>query len=191
MRVKRRTLAPRELRFRTGTVTERRSHPRGTSPQARFQRRPWRLDYGVCMKRTGRCGCGAIAYAFPIEAEPLAVVVCHCTQCQTQSGSAFSISMVLRADSFEITRGTPAHWSLEADSGVAKRAFYCPDCGTRLYNRNDAMPTTLNLKPGTLDDRSWFSPQMHVWTASRQPWVPLPDDLPCFEGNPPRPRTGS
>ena len=137
------------------------------------------------MSWTGGCSCGAIRYE--VDAAPLATVACHCTQCQVQSGSAFSISMMLPASGLRIVQGTPSECLLRADSGAAKHAMFCGRCGTRLYNRNEAMPSTVNLKPGTLDDTSVVAPQMHVWTASRQPWVSIPDELPSFEHNPPLP----
>jgi hypothetical protein len=39
------------------------------------------------MKIDGACHCGSITYA--AEIDPQTVAICHCTDCQTLSGSAF------------------------------------------------------------------------------------------------------
>ena len=130
----------------------------------------------------GGCACGAVRYR--IDAEPLATVVCHCTDCQVQSGGAFSMTMVVRSDSLKILSGIPKSFLRTSDSGNQLECFFCPDCGARLYNDNHGAPGAFNVKPGTLDDRSWLQPVMHVWVRSKQPWVPIPDGAERFDENP-------
>lgn len=130
----------------------------------------------------GGCACGAVRYR--IDAEPLATVVCHCTECQVQSGGAFSMTLVVPAEALGVVSGTPRSFMRTGESGNELECFFCPDCGARLYNDNHGAPGTLNVKPGTLDDRSWLKPVMHVWVSSKQPWVEVPDGVRCFDRNP-------
>ena len=133
------------------------------------------------VEREGGCLCGAVRYR--VRGEPIGITLCHCTDCQKQSGSAFSMSMVLRREQLSIEAGDVATYHCLADSGADKHAYFCRNCGGRIYNTLSSMPETLNLKPGTLDDTSWLSPQLQVWTKSKQPWLTM-GGLHSFEENP-------
>ncbi len=121
---------------------------------------------------TGGCQCGAVRYE--ITAKPLTLYACHCTDCQKQSASAFGMTFRIKGESLEITKGTTREWHTVADSGNAKVAHFCGDCGTRLYNAPARHPGALSIKAGTLDDTSWLQPVGSVWTRSAQPWVAVP-----------------
>lgn len=133
--------------------------------------------------RTGGCQCGSVRYE--VRGEPLAVTACHCTDCQRQSGSAFSMSLIVRRDDFRVT-GETRSFASQADSGAGKEGAFCPTCGVRIYNTLERMPDTVNVKPGTLDETKWLEPSVHVWLSSRQPWVLLPEDTTRFDRNPVR-----
>ena len=132
--------------------------------------------------RQGGCQCGALRYE--ISGEPVALVACHCKDCQRQSGSAFGMSLIVKREHFRWLGGEPRTFVTKGDSGARKDCLFCGECGSRIYNATAKLPDTLNVKPGTLDDTSWLSPVMHVWTASKQPWTPIPDGVRCFERNP-------
>ena len=132
--------------------------------------------------REGGCQCGAVRYR--VEGEPRGLAVCHCTECQRQSGSAFGMSLIVPRESFQLLRGEPKTFTRTADSGRLVECAFCPACGTRVYHAPEAMRDTLNLKPGTLDDTSWLTPRVHVWTQEKQPWVVIPEGLSRFEGQP-------
>jgi hypothetical protein len=117
---------------------------------------------------TGGCQCGAVRYE--IDAEPLIVIACHCTQCQRQSASAFGMTVPVPHDALRIVKGTPQHWSRIAESGNMLGAMFCPTCGVRLYHE-PAYGKFLNVKAGTFDDTSWAEPVGHIWTEMAQPWV--------------------
>ncbi|MEM7794580.1 MAG: GFA family protein [Cyanobacteria bacterium P01_C01_bin.118] len=99
---------------------------------------------------TGGCQCGQIRYE--LQAEPLTLYVCHCTECQRQSSSAFGMSMPVPRESLHLTKGTPKHWSRPSDSGRTVTCFFCGDCGTRLFHQPSRDRKITNIKPGTLDD---------------------------------------
>jgi hypothetical protein len=57
---------------------------------------------------TGACLCGAIRYE--ISGFPLLLYTCNCTDCQSQSGSAFAMNMPVAAKDFRILQGQPKAW---------------------------------------------------------------------------------
>ncbi len=118
---------------------------------------------------SGSCQCGSVTYR--VTQNPLLTVACHCTECQKASGSAFSMSMVLRASGFEITGGELQRWDRPTDQGGVAQCFFCATCGNRIYHDNPAFPGFLRLKPGTLDDTTAIAPVAHVWTCREQPWL--------------------
>lgn len=125
----------------------------------------------------GRCQCGAVSYR--ITAPPLAFYLCHCTECQKQSASAFGESLQLATDGAHFS-GILQRFTRRADSGRDLDCYFCPSCGTRVYHRNPGAET-LTVKAGTLDDRSWLVPAGHIWARSRQPWVRFGADELVFE----------
>ena len=125
----------------------------------------------------GGCQCGSVRYR--VEGEPLSLAVCHCTECQRQSGSAFGMSLAVPSDAFRLLAGALKTFTTGCDSGRTKRCAFCPDCGTRIYHQ--VVEAVLSIKPGTLDDTSWLNPAAHYWTKRKQPWVPIPDGVRCVE----------
>ncbi len=124
---------------------------------------------------TGGCQCGNIRYQ--IEAEPLTLYACHCTECQRQSSSAFGMSMPVPREAVKLLRGTPKQWSRPAASDRTVVCFFCSNCGTRLFHQPSRNNKITNIKPGTLDDTSWLSPVANHWTNRAQPWITLSDDM--------------
>jgi hypothetical protein len=131
---------------------------------------------------TGGCQCGALRYE--IRAEPLSLYVCHCTECQRQSGAAFGMSLMVPRPALVYTQGTPRRWKRTADSGRVLESDMCETCGVRPVNHPTANDKVSIVKPGTLDDTSWLHPVGHIWTRSAQPWVAIPKDAVIHEGHP-------
>ncbi len=119
----------------------------------------------------GGCQCGAIKYE--IAADPIMTYACHCTICQTQSGSAFGMAAVFDGGALKLTGIEPAHF-VRPGHGRKFRCYFCPECGTRLYHQwftEEGDYPFLSIKPGTLTDTSWLRPGCHVWTRHAQPWI--------------------
>jgi hypothetical protein len=131
---------------------------------------------------SGGCQCGQLRYE--IRAEPMSVYICHCTECQRQSGGAFGMSMVVPRPSLVYVSGKPATWSRTSDRGNVLDGDMCATCGVRIAHHPKVNPAVSILKPGTLDDTRWLVPVGHIWTRSAQPWVPIPEDTVNFEGHP-------
>ncbi len=129
----------------------------------------------------GSCECKSIQYKF--TGEPLTCYACHCTDCQTSSGSAFGLSMIINKSDIEIIKGKIAITIINVnDTKVQKH--HCPQCGTPFWFSADEYPGIVALKPGTFDDTSWFSPVAHLWVRSAQPWVIFDSFTPQYEKQP-------
>jgi hypothetical protein len=133
--------------------------------------------------REGGCLCGSIRYR--IAARPLTLTACHCTDCQTTSGSAFGMSLLLLERDFEMVAGRAHRFTKTfGDDGRSKHALGCRACLTRVWTEFSAFPQVMNVKPGTLDDTRGLDPVAHTWLRSAQPWVSIPDGAMRFDGQP-------
>jgi hypothetical protein len=132
----------------------------------------------------GGCRCGKIRYGFTAEALPKAYA-CHCRDCQTWSGSAFSLQCILSEDHFSVV-GEPALFELTSPSGRISRQRACPICFTRLYNTNSARPGFVVLRAGTLDNSDDLNIAAHIWVKRKMAGIVIPDSIPQWdEGAPP------
>jgi hypothetical protein len=116
---------------------------------------------------------------YRLEGDPLGLAVCHCSECQRQSGSAFGMSLSVPRDRFQLLCGELKTFTTRCDSGRTKTCAFCPDCGTRIHHQGE--DSVLSLKPGTLDDTSWLEPDSHFWTKRQQSWLTLPAGVARFE----------
>ena len=130
----------------------------------------------------GGCQCGGIRYE--VRGAPQQVVVCHCTDCQRQSGSAFGMTLVVKEENFRLTQGELKTFASKSDANRPKLGAFCPECGTRIYHKPEWRKGTVSVKPGTLDDTSMLKPDIHIWTGSKQPWITIPEDVEAHEKHP-------
>ena len=121
----------------------------------------------------GGCNCEAIRYI--ISGAPLTAYICHCHRCQKRARSAFSMSIVVRANDFRTTNGTPLRTERPLPSGAVKISFTCGSCYARLYAACDGR-RTFNAA-GTLDDTGSIRPVAQFWTFSAQPWALVKEDI--------------
>jgi hypothetical protein len=135
------------------------------------------------MKIEGGCRCGKVRYS--ADAEPIFVGVCHCTNCQKASGSAFNIVVALPKPTVSI-QGTLATFEGQGDSGKASYRRFCPVCASPIAGEAEVMPDVVMIAAGTLDDASWVKPTMQIYCDSAQPWVKLEGDMARFPGMPTR-----
>jgi hypothetical protein len=132
---------------------------------------------------SGSCLCGAVAYTCAGPA--IMTATCNCTNCQKQSGSAFSINVGVPKGSLQFTAGKPAIYEDKGESGLPVFRHFCARCGSPLYSAVAAMPQLDFLKAGTLNDTSWVKPGVNLWCKSAQSWVPQLEGVPSFSENPP------
>lgn len=131
----------------------------------------------------GGCNCGSVRYRVAVA--PLAVAVCHCSNCRRQSGSAFSVNIVVRADAMEMAGELTTYEDRDTESGAPVLRQFCATCGSPIRSLSTAAPRIAIVKAGTADDPGRFTPAVHVWTASALPWVEIPAGLPQFARNAP------
>jgi hypothetical protein len=126
----------------------------------------------------GGCSCGAVR--FRLASDPLFVHCCHCLNCQRQTGSAFVINLLIEADRVDLLAGDPEPVDVPRDDGSTQRIFRCPACQVAVFSEY-TRPDVWFVRGGTLDQPSAISPDVHIFTKSKLPWVTLPESVPAFE----------
>ncbi len=135
------------------------------------------------MKVDGQCHCGAIAYEAQVQ--PGTVTICHCLDCQAQSGTAFRANIPAPAESFRLLRGSPRTYVKVAASGARRVLAFCEVCGTPLYACAEVDPQSYSLRTGTLRQRNELGvPHRQIWTRRRLPWLALVHEIPSCDGQP-------
>jgi len=128
--------------------------------------------------REGGCSCGEIRYR--LTSDPLFTHCCHCLNCQRQTGSAFVINVLIETDRVELLAGEPQPVDVPRGGGKKQRIFRCPTCQVALFSRYTRAGIRF-VRAGTLDDPSSVSPDVHIYTRSKLPWVRLPDSARAFD----------
>lgn len=131
---------------------------------------------------TGGCLCGQVRYTLA-EGFRLNPYACHCTDCQTRTGSAFSEHMLFRADDLTI-EGDMDVAEYTQPSGAQSRIFGCSKCKARIYAVNNSREGFASLRCGSLDKSAEVVPAAHVWVRSKQAWIALPPDVPQMDEQP-------
>jgi hypothetical protein len=119
--------------------------------------------------KTGRCLCGSVTYSF--DSEPMMVALCHCEDCQRQSGAPFSLNVAIDRASLTLDgESLRTYETIGADTGEKRERIFCATCGSPLVSILAEADDMAFLKAGTLDDRSWLAPELEVFTDSAHPW---------------------
>ncbi|HXV25117.1 MAG TPA: GFA family protein [Alphaproteobacteria bacterium] len=122
------------------------------------------------MKIDGSCHCGSITYQADVD--PNEVYVCHCTDCQSISGSAFRWAVPVPEGAFKLLTGEPKTYVKRAASGAISEQLFCPECASPLYSTSRGTePRVLNLRLGTAKQRAELPPKAQYWCRSAQDWV--------------------
>jgi len=126
----------------------------------------------------GGCSCRAVRYR--MTSRPLFVNCCHCRWCQRESGAAFALNALIESDRVQILCGAPAEILTPSESGKGQRIVRCPQCHVALWSHYGGGGDAIKfVRVGTLDDPDAFPPGVHIFTASKQPWVVLPQGTPA------------
>ena len=122
----------------------------------------------------GGCTCRAIRYR--LTSKPLIVQCCHCRWCQRESGAAFALNAMIETERVKPLRGRPLLETIPSFSGKGQEVARCPDCMVALWSHYAGGGLTFAyVRVGTLDDPDRLPPDIHVFTASKQPWVVIPE----------------
>jgi len=125
----------------------------------------------------GGCDCGHVRYR--METAPLFVHCCHCRWCQRESGASFALNAMIEADRITVSGAGPVLIDTPSASGGGQKIARCPSCHVALWsNYAESGPLVRFVRVGTLDEPDRLSPDIHIFTASKQPWVLIPPGTP-------------
>jgi hypothetical protein len=132
----------------------------------------------VTFPAEGGCDCRRVLYR--METRPLFVHCCHCRWCQRESGASFALNAMIEADRVKLLAGEPEVVDTPSASGKGQKIARCPRCRIALWsNYAGAGPIVRFVRVGTLDDPDLLPPDIHIFTASKQPWVGIPAGVPA------------
>jgi len=128
----------------------------------------------------GTCACGTCR--FRVTVAPIVTHACHCTACQRETGSVFATNAVVESAAIELLNGDPVAVTLPSASGKGQILHRCPDCGVTLWSNYAGLGPSLSfIRVGTLAPGHGIVPDVHIYTSTRQPWVPIPDGARVFD----------
>ncbi|HEX7862666.1 MAG TPA: GFA family protein [Verrucomicrobiae bacterium] len=131
---------------------------------------------------SGGCACSAIRYE--VASEPIAMLHCHCRDCHRASGGPFSSFVIVPTEGFKLLQGSPRFHASPSEQGGMTRRGFCAECGAPVVVKPDALPQLVAIRTGSVDDASWFKPQMDVWTCDAHVWDQMDSAVPRFERYP-------
>ncbi|HSH42533.1 MAG TPA: GFA family protein [Arenicellales bacterium] len=128
----------------------------------------------------GGCTCNRVRYR--LRGDPLYVHCCHCRWCQRETGSAFAINALIETDRVLLMNNPPELVSTPSESGNGQAVARCPECRIAVWSHYSGLGDAVSfIRVGTLDDPDRLPPDIHIFTASRQPWVVIPTGVPIVD----------
>ena len=132
------------------------------------------------MKVDGACFCGHVQYE--AEVDPGKVALCHCTDCQINSGSVMGWVVAVVDDRFELKSGTLKTFVKTAESGRRRALGFCAECGTRIVAKPvEGEQGITSLRAGSVRQRAQLRPRAHLWARSAVPWIDELQKLPKLD----------
>ena len=133
------------------------------------------------MRIDGQCSCGAIKIEG--EADPERTQICHCTDCQTSTGTAFRVSIPVPGSTFKMTGQPNIYVKTTADSGKPRVQAFCGTCASPIYSTTpgEGVQPSYTVRVGILRQRDQLTPRRQIWWRSARPWVTQLATLPKHE----------
>ena len=132
------------------------------------------------MNITGGCHCGELAYTAKIDPEK--VYICHCSDCQTLSASAFRTVVKSAPAGLTFTKGQAKEYIKTAESGNQRAQGFCQNCGTAIYATSVGDEARIyNIRVGSIEQRDELVPSVQTWCRSAQSWLHNIENLPAFD----------
>jgi hypothetical protein len=126
----------------------------------------------------GGCTCRQVRYR--MTSAPLFVHCCHCSWCQRETGASFALNAMIEADRVQVLQGEVVAIDTPSNSGKGQKISRCPTCLVALWSNYAGAGDALRfVRVGTLDEPGALQPDVHIFTASKQPWVVLPAGTPA------------
>ena len=118
-----------------------------------------------------------------MSSSPLIVNCCHCRWCQRETGSAFVLNAIIEANRVTtISSSAPELVNTPSESGRGQLIARCPQCRVAVWSQYGS-PLFRFVRVGTLDDPDRCPPDVHIFTASKQPWLVLAPGVPVMEAD--------
>lgn len=128
----------------------------------------------------GGCACGSVRYR--LTSKPLFVHCCHCRWCQRESGSAFAVNALIETERIALLKAAPEAVMTPSESGKGQKFMRCPKCKVAVWSHYAGAGESVGfIRAGSLDNPDLLPPDIHIFTASKQPWVIIPEGTPVYE----------
>jgi hypothetical protein len=131
------------------------------------------------MARTAECACRS--FKVRVEAEPIVVGACNCTQCQRRSGSVFAVVAYFPKDNVQVVSGAYKTFDYTADSGRKGEMHFCPECGSTVFWDAEYRRDLRGVAVGCFADPTFPPPQSAAYNRSRHPWVTFPPGIKLYD----------
>jgi hypothetical protein len=129
------------------------------------------------MRIDGQCHCGRVSYQ--AEIDPDRVSICHCTDCQTLTGSPFRVTVMAARENVHLTAAAPKIYAKTGDNGLKRIQYFCPDCGSPLFTTGEgADAAEWGIRWGSIRQRDQLVPRHQIWRQSTVPWIGAVGGLP-------------
>lgn len=126
----------------------------------------------------GGCACRYVRYR--MTSKPLYVHCCHCRWCQRESGASFALNALIESSCVQLLQGEVQTVHTPSSSGLGQKISRCPECQIALWSNYAGAGDGIHfIRVGTLDEPDRLPPDIHIFTASKQPWLALPPDIPA------------
>ncbi len=129
----------------------------------------------------GGCLCGLISYE--IKSEPAMTAICHCKDCQKQTGTTFSIVLGVSPDKVSVS-GNSRIFTTKGETGANVHRHFCSTCGSPIFSDASDSFGLYFIKAGTLDDTSGLKPELELFCEEAQDWCKLESNWPKSPRNP-------
>ena len=133
------------------------------------------------MNIDGRCHCGRVTYQ--AEIDPAQVSICHCTDCQTLTGSPYRVTVICAEEQIRMTGQAPKIYAKTGDNGRTRYQHFCGECGSPLFTSGEGGPDDWGIRWGSIRQRGQLKPTRQIWCRSAVPWVSDVEKLPGRPGD--------
>ena len=128
----------------------------------------------------GQCHCGHVKYE--AEIDPGKITICHCTDCQQLTGSAYRVTAITLTSNLRLTANPPKVYRKYGDNGRPRLQSFCPQCGSPLFASGEGEDAaTTGIRVGTINQRRELKPSRQIWCRSALPWINDISGLPGVE----------
>ena len=115
-----------------------------------------------------------------VTIDPEKVTICHCTDCQKLTGTAFRVSVPAPRENIRLTGAEPALYIKTAENGRRRLQYFCGLCGSQLFTTGEGEDAkTWGIRWGGIDQREALVPRRQIWRRSAVSWIGQVDGLPA------------